>query len=124
MTKWLLLLVGGGLGALARYVFSGLAYQLLGLRFPFGTLCVNVFGCFLAGFVIILAEEKYFLSPNIRLFLLIGFLGAFTTFSTYILESVNLFKDGEMFMVFINLFGSLCLGLLFFYLGIILGRAI
>jgi len=124
MTKWILLISGGALGATARYIFSGLIVQILGARFPFGTLFVNIIGCFLAGIILVVAEEKFLLSANIQMFLLGGFLGAFTTYSTYIIESFNLFKNGEWWLVFINLFGSIILGILFFYFGMICTRAI
>ena len=95
MAKWLGLAAGGILGTFARYFLSGAVYRVWGASFPFGTLVVNLVGCFAIGFLAVLAEEKFLLGPAARVFLMIGFCGAFTTFSTFILETANLTKDGE-----------------------------
>ncbi len=95
MLKWGSLILGGALGTVARYVLAGAVYRAWGTAFPYGTLAVNLTGCFLVGVLTVLSEEKFILGPAGRVFLMIGFCGAFTTFSTFILETANLMKDGE-----------------------------
>ncbi|OQA58315.1 MAG: putative fluoride ion transporter CrcB [Candidatus Omnitrophica bacterium ADurb.Bin277] len=117
--KWIALVSGGMLGTLARYWFGGAVYQTLGASFPYGTLVVNLTGCWLIGLLAVLAEEKFLLGPSARVFLMIGFCGAYTTFSTFMLETANLMKDGENFRAFLNIalsvifgFVALCAGVL------------
>ena len=115
--KWFSLCVGSLAGGVSRYILAGFVYKYLGSNFPFGTLVVNLSGCFLIGFLNVLAVEKFLLNPNTRVLLIAGFCGAFTTFSTLILETVNLFKDGELMKSLLNGVGSLLLGITLFYLG-------
>ena len=124
MTKWFYLILGGSVGTVTRYLFSGFIYEIAGTRFPYGTLAVNLLGCFLAGFLVAIAEEKFLFSPDIRVLLFVGFLGAFTTFSTFILETANLIRDGQTFVALGNVLGSVLLGFLVFRLGIIFGEII
>lgn len=124
MTKWISLIVGGTLGTLARYILAGAVYRFYGTDFPYGTLVVNLVGCFLIGFFVVLSETKFLLGPNARVLLMIGFCGAFTTFSTYILESANLIRDGETLRALLNLVGSVVLGFVCFRLGILAGEAL
>lgn len=118
------LIIGGSLGTVSRYFVSGVIYQVMGSRFPYGTLVVNLLGCFLIGFCAVIFEEKFLFSANIRLFLMIGFLGAFTTFSTFILESANLIRDGQALTAFWNILASIVIGFLVFRLGILVGEII
>src|SRR3972149_12147921 len=74
-----------------------------------GTFTVNVLGCFLIGILVVLAEEKFLLNPQLRLMLMVGFCGAFTTFSTFILETANLTKQGEILNAFLNILLSVAL---------------
>ena len=122
--KFLYLFVAGGVGTLARYLLAGVVYQICGVRFPYGTLAVNLMGCFLAGFLAIVIEEKFLLSPTMRLMIMIGFLGGFTTFSTFMLETANLIKDGENLLAFVNVMASVAVGFLVFRLGVILAKVI
>ena len=124
MAKWLSLIFGGVLGTVARYVLAGATYRAFGTAFPYGTLAVNLVGCFLIGLFVTLAETKFLLGPNARMLLMIGFCGAFTTFSTYILESANLIRDGETLRALMNVVGSVVLGFVSFRLGILAGDAI
>ena len=117
-----LLTVGGTLGTLARYGLAGLVYRLLGSRFAWGTLAVNLIGCFLVGFAAALADEKFVLGPNVRLFFMVGFLGAFTTFSTYMLESINMLGQRDVALALANVIGSTVLGLVLVILGMGLAR--
>jgi CrcB protein len=124
LAKVILLCLGGVLGTLARYFISGAMYQAFGARFPYGTLGVNLAGCFLAGFFYILAEGKNLLPPLARVFILTGFLGALTTFSTLILETAHLIRDGQSLTAFINILISVLAGFLVFQTGVFLARII
>ena len=117
MQKWFLLLLGGLVGTAGRYVLSGAVYRWLGTTFPYGTLAVNLAGCLVIGFLATLAEVKFLLTSEMRLFWMVGLLGAFTTFSTLIYESWRLIQDGEMLLAGVNLLGSLALGLLALWIG-------
>lgn len=120
--KWLGLAAGGIFGTFARYFLSGAVHRIFGVTFPFGTLAVNLIGCFAIGFLVVLAEEKFLLGPTARVFLMIGFCGAFTTFSSFVLETSNLVKDGESLYAFLNIILSVTLGFLVFRLGVMLAR--
>jgi CrcB protein len=124
MTKWFNLIIGGIVGTISRYLLAGIVYQMLGTGFPYGTLVVNLTGCFIIGFLASLSEEKFLLGPNARLLLMIGFCGAFTTFSTFMLETANLMKDGENLRVFLNIVASVVGGFLVFKLGVLLAEII
>lgn len=118
------LLVGlfGALGALARYWISTGVYSLLGRDFPWGTAVVNIVGCFGFGLVWVLAEERNLIPFELRFVLLVGFMGSFTTFSTYIFESNDLIQTAQWFKVAMNLLGQNLLGLAALYLGFTFGR--
>ena len=118
MDKWLFLLIGGIAGTFARYAIVGAAYQKIGTTFPYGTLIVNLVGCFLIGFFDVIVEKKIAIAPQLRLLLMVGFCGAFTTFSAFILDSYNLIKAGETLRAFLNVIGSVALGFIVFRLGI------
>jgi CrcB protein len=120
MQKWLFLLAGGMLGTAARYALAGVVYRWFGAGFPYGTLAVNALGCLMLGFISTLAEQRFFFSPNVRLFWTIGLLGAFTTFSTLIYESWRLLQDGEVLLAVVNLQGSLAVGLAALWVGHVL----
>lgn len=124
MVKWFSLTLGGIAGTFARYFLSGAVYQVFGANFPYGTLAVNLIGCFLIGFLAALSEEKFLLDSNARILLMVGFCGAFTTFSTFMLETANLIKEGETLRALANVTASVVIGFLFFKLGVILGDII
>lgn len=124
MGKWASLIVGSCLGGVARYTLSGIIYRIGGSNFPYGTLAVNLIGCFLIGFLNVLAEEKFLLSSNLRILLMIGFCGAFTTFSTFMLETSNLIKGGESLLAFVNLSFSVIAGFILFRMGVLLAESI
>lgn len=117
MQKWVTLLAGGLIGTAGRYVLAGAVYRWLGTRFPYGTLAVNTLGCLVIGFLGTLADQKFLLKPESRVFWMVGLLGAFTTFSSLIYESWRLIQDGEVVLAGTNLFGSLVLGLAALWLG-------
>jgi len=124
MSKWIQLIIGGTVGTIARYALGGFVYGVFGAAFPYGTLVVNLSGCFLIGFLSTMAEEKFLMGSNVRVLLMIGFCGAFTTFSTLILETNNLMKDGEMLRAFMNLFISVVAGLILFRIGAVIAEVI
>ena len=117
MQKWGMLLAGGLAGTAGRYVLAGAVYGWLGTGFPYGTLAVNTLGCLAIGFLGTLAEEKFLLTSEMRLFWMVGLLSAFTTFSTLIYESWRLIQDGEVVLAAANLLGSLALGLVALWIG-------
>ncbi|MCB8986008.1 MAG: fluoride efflux transporter CrcB [Ardenticatenaceae bacterium] len=112
---------GGAVGAVLRFVVSGLAYGYLGEGFPWGTLVVNLIGCFIIGFLSKLFESVA-VSPNVRMMVLVGGLGAFTTFSTYALENVNLLRDGQLLAALTNVLASTAVGIICVFLGISLAN--
>ena len=115
--------LGGFLGALLRYLVSGLVYGALHEPlFPYGTLLVNAFGCFLLGLLAGLAEARGLFSPEARVFLFIGLLGSFTTFSTFGYETLQLLKDGGWFLAGANVLGQVALGLGGVWIGDALAR--
>lgn len=95
ITKLLLVMAGGSLGALCRYGLSLAAAKFIGVRFPWGTLAANLTGCYLIGGAFALSELTDILSPSARLFFMTGFLGALTTFSTYALETAGFVRAGS-----------------------------
>lgn len=122
MLTILYIAAGGALGAVMRYLLSTGIHSVLGRGFPYGTLSVNVLGSFLMGFLFIFLLERSDLGPEWRAFTLIGFLGALTTFSTFSLETLNLFESGAMIRAFANIMVSVITCILATWLGIILGR--
>jgi CrcB protein len=92
--QWLAVAVGGALGAMARYGVVSYLAPLTGHRFPLGTLCVNISGSFLIGVCYVVLDEKLAASPEWRLLIMTGFLGAFTTFSTFSLDALALWENG------------------------------
>ena len=99
--KFLMIALGGGIGALLRYGISGLTYRFMDGGFPWGTLAVNLLGCFFIGFLWVIFERTI-LPPSGRDFIFIGLLGALTPFSTYGFETVNLLRDGEFRQALMN----------------------
>ena len=118
------IMVGGALGALSRYIVSGIIMDRLGSDFPYGTLAVNVLGSFLMGFLAMLLVERMGLDPLLRLGIFVGFLGAFTTFSTFSMETLNLFEQGAHLKAFANMFISVLLSVVAVWLGVIVGKAV
>jgi fluoride exporter len=106
----LLIAIGGALGSVARYLFSLSVQRASGSLFPFGTFAVNVVGCIVFGAIAGAAEQRVQLAPEVRLFLLVGVLGGFTTFSSYAFESFALVRDGQFAWAAINLAGQVVAG--------------
>jgi CrcB protein len=113
-----LVLIGGGIGSICRYVATTLIGSIGGTVFPFGTLFVNLLGSFLMGFLMFFFLDEHFTLPEtLRLFLAVGFLGGFTTFSSFSMESLLLLRGDSFFYAFANLAGNMLLGLLAVWLG-------
>lgn len=121
--KFLYLAFGGSIGAILRYTLSALPHKLYWGTFPLGTLFVNMLGSFLIGFGFILLGKEN-IPENLKLFLFIGILGSFTTFSTFMFESLNLFKVGDIKFALVNIAGANILGLFFVYLGYVIAQYI
>jgi len=113
---------GGAIGALLRFYASSGMYALLGRGFPYGTLFVNVSGSLVMGFLYILFLERLQVAPEVRSALLVGVLGAFTTFSTFSIETLALLEDGEISKAVLNIMLSVSLCILAAWLGVIGGR--
>jgi CrcB protein len=120
MTVYLAIAFGGALGAISRYWVSARTYLWLGTEFPFGTLMVNISGSVMMGFLALLLTEKISLSEELRFALLVGFLGSYTTFSTFALDGLQALQNGAVMKVamyvLLSVGGSL-LGVWVGYLG-------
>jgi len=116
--------VGGFFGAIARYLVDGWIIARTGASFPWGTLVVNLSGSFALGLLFALAVERGVLPAEIRGPVLIGFIGAYTTFSTLALESWRLVEEGSYLLGAANLVGSMFLGLIAILAGLLLGRVL
>jgi CrcB protein len=122
MHKLLLIALAGAFGTLCRYWLSGAAYAILGRDFPWGTWAVNILGSFLFGLVWIMAEERGLMSGQTRIIILTGFMGAFTTFSTFVFESGELLRDAQWLRLALNVGGQNAVGFAALFLGTSLGR--
>jgi CrcB protein len=122
MLKILIVGFGGLIGSASRYWISNLTYRLLGEGFPYGTLIVNITGCFFIGLLMQLFQERMLVNSDIRNFLTIGILGGFTTFSTFSFETIRLLNEGSFLMGTWNVVCSLIGCLAATWLGMILGR--
>ena len=117
-----LLGVAGALGALSRYALGGVVQRWTGASFPYGTLVINVLGCLIIGYFMQFALTTDIISPDIRTLVTIGFLGAFTTFSTFSYETTKLLEDGQFVSVILNIAANVGLGLAATLLGTLLAR--
>lgn len=122
LTKILSIAVGGAFGAVARYLINVSPLKNLFQPFPFPTFFINITGSFLIGFLLILLTDKFAVSENLRLALIVGFLGAFTTFSTFELEIWSLIKDNQFLTAFLYLFLSVLIGFIGVSLGVWLAK--
>ena len=124
MQKTIFIALAGLAGTLLRYWLSGLVARQQDESFPWGTMVVNLVGCFLAGAVFYLAEERLLLSPNVRAIILIGLLGGLTTFSSYGLQTFTLLRDGQFGLATINVAVSNVLGLLMVWIGYVVFKVL
>ena len=124
MINYIFVFVGGGIGSVARFLVASWIGQKWGRSFPLGTLVVNVSGSFLIGFLMTLMAELFIENPQWRLFLVIGGLGGYTTFSTFQYETGKLVIDGELGYAALNLVLSVALGFAVLKLGEITARIV
>ncbi len=124
MQKVLMIGFAGALGTLARYGMAGAVQRLVGTSFPWGTVAVNIAGCFLAGLLWAVLDKKIHLDHGLRLALFIGFMGAFTTFSTFILETGHLVRQDAWLHAGANILLQNAIGLCSLAIGLTLGRGV
>jgi len=125
MTKLLLIGAGGFIGSVLRYLLGGAAQALSqSIAFPYGTLAVNILGCFFIGFLSELADVRALIGAETRAFLIVGVLGGFTTFSAFGNETMNLIRGGEAALALMNVGAQVLLGLGAVWLGYTLAYAI
>jgi CrcB protein len=122
MQKLAWLVLAGALGTLARYGLAGFIHRVNGVSFPWGTVVVNLTGCFLAGLLWSLFENRWAVSGETRTIVMVGFMGAFTTFSAYILETGELLRSAEWLHAAANVTIQNGLGLVALFIGAALGR--
>ena len=121
MERYLIVMAGGAVGSLARYVAGTAIMSRFGGRFPLGTLLVNVSGCFLIGVIMTLLAQKA-PHPNWRLLLVVGFLGGYTTFSSFAYETFTAAREGSPWIGLLNVVASIVAGYLAVWLGAISAR--
>ena len=124
MLEVLFVALGGAIGSVARYLLGGWFAARFGAVFPYGTFVINVTGSFIIGLFLAYAQDRVSLSPYWRLFFAVGFVGGYTTFSTFEYESIRLFQDGEMLLGALYLMGSVVTGGVAAIAGIALGSYI
>jgi CrcB protein len=122
MERLLLLFLAGGAGTLARYGMQTIVQRLAGPAFPWGTFMVNVSGSFLFGLLWIVAADRNLLNTDARLIILTGFLGAYTTFSTFMFDTTRLFDESQFLAGGLNVVGQVIIGLMATYAGMVAGR--
>ena len=120
--NFILVFLGGGIGASARYWMQGAVHRMAGAGFPYGTLAVNVLGSLLIGVLLSLFEERFVVNSSLRVFLTIGILGGFTTFSSFSYETIALLRDGSFGLSLWNIGSSIVLCLGATWLGMVLGK--
>jgi len=120
----LIVSIGAIFGANARYILSRFAAKIMGPVFPYGTLLINVSGSLIVGFFMIWASERVLIDPRWRLLIVIGFCGAFTTFSSYAFETVAYFEQGQWWLMFTNIASNNLLSLVAALAGMALARAL
>ena len=116
--------IGGFLGAIARFWLGGFISNRLGAKFPYGTFVINISGSYLIGLIVTVLAERSHWSANWRYLIPIGFIGAYTTFSTFELETFQTLRDGEFLFASLNVLLSVMVGFIAVWLGVITGRCI
>jgi len=118
----ILVTIGGGIGSASRYLVSTWAAARFGADFPYGTLIVNVVGCFIIGAFMTVATERLIVSPYWRLFVTVGIVGGFTTFSSFSYETIHLLQEADALRAFYNVSLNVLVGFSATWLGIGLAR--
>jgi len=124
LLKYVMVGIGGFLGAIARFWLGGYVGDRMGSRFPWGTFIINCSGSFVIGFIITLLAERTHWSPNWRYLIPVGFVGAYTTFSTFEYETLRAMQDGNFVIAALNVVLSVVLGFVAVWIGIVAGQAI
>ena len=122
MSKLIVVAFGGAIGAIARYWLGDLISSRLPMQFPLGTFLINVTGSFIIGFFLTLVGQRISVHPNWRLFIAVGFVGAYTTFSTFEYETLKLIEEGSPVSAALNVTLSLFLGFVAVWLGVTAAR--
>jgi CrcB protein len=116
--------IGGFIGAIARFALGSYIGNRMGSRFPYGTFVINISGSFLIGFILTILAQRADASPNWRYLIPIGFIGAYTTFSTFEYETLRTAQDGQILMAFANVSLSVIAGFAAVWVGVVVGRAL
>ena len=124
MGKLFLIGLAGFIGTLGRYWLSGLVARRYGETFPSGTLAVNLIGCFLVGMLFYLLQERFLVNQTVRTIVMIGFLGGFTTFSSFGLQTFTLLQNGQFGLAALNVSLSNLIGLVLVWAGYSLGKTL
>ncbi len=123
MLNFLYVFIGGGVGAAMRYWMDGVVQRWTGSTFPYGTFVVNSLGCLMIGVIMTSLEERFLGNPSLRIFMTIGILGGFTTFSTFSYETVEMMRSAEYLYATANISLTLFTCLTSTYVGTIIGKA-
>ena len=122
MNQLLAIAAGGSIGAVLRFLLSSQVYNGLGRDFPYGTIVVNIIGSLLMGLLYQLFLQRYSVSPELKAALLVGLLGAFTTFSTFSIETVLLLEQGNLFKAMMNVIVSVVVCIVATWVGLLIAR--
>lgn len=120
MDRYLMVMLGGATGSLARYMVGTAIMNRVGGRFPLGTVFINITGSFLIGFIMTMLTERLNPHPNWRLLLVVGFLGGYTTFSSFEWETLGLVRDGGRWLGLLNVAGSVLMGYIAVWFGAVI----
>ena len=124
MQKYLMIAIGGSLGAIARYWVGAAVADRMGSKFPYGTLVINITACLIIGFSLVFLERRTELNPAWRFLIPVGFIGAYSTFSTFEWETFATIETGAFFLAALYVALSFFLGLLAVWCGVLLARAV
>jgi len=122
MIRYLMVALGGGLGSVLRFWVGGFVSVRMGTRFPYGTFLINCTASFLIGFIITVLAEKTNWNPNLRFLIPIGFIGGYSTFSTFEYETFRVIQDGQLLTGVLNVVLSVIVGFIAVWLGVAAGR--
>ncbi len=122
MQKYLLIAIGGALGSVTRYLVGSAVFNRMGTRFPYGTFVINLTACLIIGFFLAAAGRRAEVNPALRFLIPIGFVGAYSTFSTFEWETFVHLRTGDFLVAALYVSLSILLGLLAVWLGVVLAR--